>query len=101
MSADRLMFPPLHAGSAGLVGPAEPFSSSPSDMETFRVLLNERLAAAVEDILGVFGETVARYREQIDLQQRELEELRSREVQWSRATGRLESAKTTTTTTNT
>ncbi|XP_017285090.1 zinc finger protein 32 [Kryptolebias marmoratus] len=86
MSADRLMFPSVPAGSVGAVGAVEPFSSSLSEMETLRMFLNERLAAAVEDILGVFGETVARYREQIDRQQRELESLRSREVEWSRAT---------------
>lgn len=84
MSAELLMFP-SH--------PVEAFSSSLSDMETFRMFLNERMAAAVEDILGVFGEAVSRYREQIDCQQRELQSLRSREVEWShRAAGRFESA---------
>uniref|UniRef100_A0A1A7XS36 Zinc finger protein 146 n=1 Tax=Iconisemion striatum TaxID=60296 RepID=A0A1A7XS36_9TELE len=84
MSADRLMFPPASAGALEASG------VSLSETDTFRVFLNERLTAAVEDILSVFGKTVARYREQIDCQQRELESLKSREVEWSRSTEPLQ-----------
>lgn len=72
-------------------GGVDPQSSPLSEMETLRVLVTERLTAAVEDILGVFGKTVARYREQIDRQQRQLDSLRSEEDKWSRAAGRSES----------
>ncbi|XP_029918792.1 zinc finger protein 324A-like [Myripristis murdjan] len=70
MSAEELLFP------AGL----EPLSglethSKPPEMETLRVFVNERLAAAVDDILAVFGRTVARYREEIDRQRRQLDGL--------------------------
>uniref|UniRef100_A0A1A8I430 Zinc finger protein 146 n=1 Tax=Nothobranchius kuhntae TaxID=321403 RepID=A0A1A8I430_NOTKU len=84
MSADRQTFAPASAGA--VEAPRSPLSET----DTFRVFLNQRLTAAVEDILSVFGETVARYREQIDCQQRELESLRSREVEWSRSTEPLQ-----------
>ncbi|KAM7373755.1 hypothetical protein PAMP_008584 [Pampus punctatissimus] len=54
-------------------------SSPPAEMETLRMFVNERLTAAVDDILGLFGSTVARYRDQIDRQRRQLDCLRSRE----------------------
>ncbi|XP_069580893.1 uncharacterized protein [Brachyistius frenatus] len=82
MSAERQMFPPPRSPSfpAGLLealGGSEPRGSPPPlEMETLRMFVNERLTAAVDDILGAFGQTVARYREQIDRQQRQLDVLR-------------------------
>ncbi|XP_054620104.1 zinc finger protein 771-like [Dunckerocampus dactyliophorus] len=58
----------------------------PPEMETLRRFVSERLTAAVEDILGLFGETVARYRQQIELQQRQLDGLKGEEVQWEHPT---------------
>ncbi|MEQ2246040.1 hypothetical protein ILYODFUR_034204 [Ilyodon furcidens] len=94
MSAEQQMFPSLYSsprfaavGAVEGAGAVEPVSSPLSELETFRMFLNERLTAAVEDILGLFGKTVARYREQIDCQQRELDNLRSVEGEWSRSTG--------------
>ena len=61
-----------------------------AEMETLRMFVNEWLTAAVDDILGLFGETVARYREQIDRQRGQLDKLRSEEDKWSQ-TGRCRS----------
>ncbi|XP_015229874.1 PREDICTED: zinc finger protein 436-like isoform X1 [Cyprinodon variegatus] len=83
MSAEPLMFPLYSQPHSAAV---EPVNSPLSEVETFRNFLSERLTAAVEDILGVFGTTVARYREQIDRQQRELDNLRTGEGEWSRST---------------
>ncbi|XP_041867516.1 zinc finger protein 84-like isoform X2 [Melanotaenia boesemani] len=83
MSADRQMFKKSPPGSVDGFGGLDPLNSPLSEMETLRMLLNERLTAAVDDILGVFGRTVARYREQIDCQKRQLEILRSGEDTWS------------------
>ncbi|MEQ2260900.1 hypothetical protein XENORESO_002972 [Xenotaenia resolanae] len=97
MSAEQQMFPSLYpsprfaaVGAVEGAGAVEPVSSPLSELETFRMFLNERLTAAVEDILGLFGKTVARYREQIDCQQRELDNLRSVEGEWSRSTEPLQ-----------
>ncbi|XP_028454180.1 uncharacterized protein LOC114568723 [Perca flavescens] len=76
------MFP---AGAAEGFGGVDPRSSPPAEMETLRMFVNERLTAAVDDILGLFGETVARYREQIDRQRGQLDKLRSEEDKWSQA----------------
>ncbi|XP_030002497.1 zinc finger protein 32-like [Sphaeramia orbicularis] len=71
MSADRLScpLPP---------GPLE--GCTAEDMDSLRRLVNGRLAAAVEDILGLFQQTVSRYRDHIECQQRQLDSLRSAEV---------------------
>ncbi|KAM4550027.1 uncharacterized protein V3H82_019241 [Fundulus diaphanus] len=91
MSAERQTFPSLYSPPPfAAAGTGEPVSKPVSEVETFRVFLNERLTAAVEDILSVFGKTVARYQEQIDFQQRELDNLRSGEGDWSRATEPLQ-----------
>ncbi|KAF1382091.1 hypothetical protein PFLUV_G00160840 [Perca fluviatilis] len=79
MSAELRMFT---AGAAEGFG-GGPRSSPPPEMETLRMYVNERLTAAVDDILGLFGETVARYREQIDRQRGQLDKLRSEEDKWS------------------
>lgn len=50
-------------------------------------MVSERLTAAVEEILTVFGRTVSRYREQIDLQQRQLDGLKTEEGRWGSAAG--------------
>ncbi|XP_007566616.1 zinc finger protein 2-like [Poecilia formosa] len=90
MSAERQMFPslfspPPFAAVVAVESGVEPVGIPQSEVETFRMFLNERLTAAVEDILSVFGKTVARYQEQISCQQRELDSLRSGEREWSRA----------------
>ncbi|XP_028453875.1 uncharacterized protein LOC114568460 [Perca flavescens] len=82
MSAELRMFP---AGAAEGFGGVDPRSSPPAEMETLRMFVNERLTAAVDDILGLFGETVARYREQIDRQRGQLDKLRYEEDKWSQA----------------
>lgn len=86
MSADQQLFlspcPPFPLGGV------EAESSPQSEMETLRMLVNERLTAAVDDILGVFVKTVARYREQIDRQRRQLDSLRSEEGKWNHSAGR-------------
>lgn len=87
MSAERHMFPSFtvpHEAVEGFGG-MESDCSPTSEMETLRVFVNERLTAAVEDIVGVFGETVARYWEQIDRQQRQLDSLKSEEGKWRQA----------------
>lgn len=87
MSADQQLFlspcPPFPLGGV------EAESSPQSEMETLRMLVNERLTAAVDDILGVFVKTVARYREQIDRQRRQLDSLRSEEGKWNHSAGRF------------
>ncbi|KAM4538942.1 uncharacterized protein PAE49_019929 [Odontesthes bonariensis] len=88
MSAGQQTFPPLPSpsfppGAVEGFGGVDPLTSPLAEMETLKMFLNERLTAAIEDILGVFGKTVARYREQIDCQQRQLESLRSGEGEWS------------------
>lgn len=92
MSSEQRMFPSISPGALEGFGGVDPLSSPLSEMETLRMFVNERLTAAVEDILGVFGKTVARYREQIDRQQRQLDHLRSEEDKWSRAAGRVVSS---------
>lgn len=93
MSADPLVFPspcsPVPPGAAEGFGDVDPQNSPLSEMETLRMLVNERLTAAVDDILGVFVKTVARYREQIDRQRRQLDSLKSEEGKWSRTAGRF------------
>ncbi|XP_068561346.1 zinc finger protein 436-like [Cebidichthys violaceus] len=83
MSAHRRTFPspssPFPPGAAEGFAAVDRESSPPPDMETLRLFVNERLAAAVDDILGELGKTVARYREQIDRQRRQLDGLRSEE----------------------
>lgn len=44
-----------------------------SSAEALREFVNERLAAAAEEILGVFGRTVAEYEAEIDRQRRLLD----------------------------
>lgn len=92
MAAEQQMFSslfssPPFAATGSVESALQPVGNPQLDVDTFRMFLNERLTAAVEDILSVFGKTVSRYREQIDCQQRELESLRSAEREWSRATG--------------
>ncbi|XP_050925554.1 class I histocompatibility antigen, F10 alpha chain isoform X4 [Lates calcarifer] len=91
MSADPQLFPPrcspsFSPGAGEGFGGVEPPSLPPlSEMETLRMFVNERLTAAVDDILELFG-SVARYREQIDRQiDRQLDGLRSEEGRRSRA----------------
>lgn len=89
MSADPHTFPsPCSQG----FGAVDPRSSPLSEMETLRMLVSERLTAAVDDILGVFVKTVARYREQIDRQRRQLDSLKSEEDKWIRTAGRFVSS---------
>eukprot|EP00064_Thunnus_orientalis_P026222 superscaffoldBa00015842_g26713 len=53
-----------------------------SKIEMLRLLINQRLTAAAEEIFGVFGRTIAEYEEQISRykleiqRQRRLQELR-------------------------
>ena len=79
MSADEQVFSSFRPAKL------EDFSDAQPDMETLKAFMNERLTAAVEDILSLFGKTVARYRQQLDCQQRQLDRLRSGEREWSRA----------------
>ncbi|XP_035514662.1 zinc finger protein 316-like [Morone saxatilis] len=96
MSAEQRPSPPPSApfppGAAEAVGGVDPHISPQSEMETLRLLVNQRLTAAVDDILGVFMTTVARYREQIDRQRRQLDSLRSEEGDWSRAADSLQTS---------
>lgn len=98
MSAERQRFSPR--SSASPPGPVEGFGGVDPrgdplpEMETVRMFVHERLAAAVDDILGVFVETVSRYREQIDRQRRQLDSLRTEEGRWSPAAGRCVSPHT-------
>lgn len=72
------------------VSGADALNSPQSEMETLRIFLNQRLTEAVEDILSLFGKTVARYRERLDCQQRQLDSLRTGEKEeWSRTDGQL------------
>ncbi|XP_071357097.1 uncharacterized protein [Trachinotus anak] len=96
MSADQPMFPrrcspSTPPGAGERCGGAEPPSGPPPEMESLRMFLNERLTAAVDDILGVFGRTVARYRELIDQQRRQLDSL-SGEGRWNRAADPLQTS---------
>ncbi|XP_026205606.1 zinc finger protein 32-like [Anabas testudineus] len=79
MSSEQRMFSSFSPGAVESFSGEDPQSSPLSDMETLRRFVNERLAEAVEEILGLFGKTVARYRDQIDRQQRQLDSLRSEE----------------------
>lgn len=88
MSSQQRVFTSSSPGAGSGLGGADPRSSPLSEMETLRVFVTERLTAAVEDILGVFGETVARYREQVERQQRQLDSLRSEEDKWNPEAGR-------------
>lgn len=67
--------------------PAGEMETLSGEMETLRGVLHQRLAAAVDDILGEFGRTVARYRDQIDLQRRQLDGLKAEERARSRSAG--------------
>ncbi|XP_071396435.1 zinc finger protein 649-like [Centroberyx affinis] len=51
------------------------------EMETLRLFVSERLTAAVDEILGVFGKTIAQYQEEIDRQRRQLDTMRP-EMKW-------------------
>ena len=42
------------------------------DIETLRTFVNQRLTAAAEEILAVFGRTILQYQEEIDLQRRQM-----------------------------
>uniref|UniRef100_UPI0037E8A9DB zinc finger protein 814-like n=1 Tax=Semicossyphus pulcher TaxID=241346 RepID=UPI0037E8A9DB len=89
MSMEQQMFPSPSSSFApgaleGFPGVASQISP-PSDMETLKMFVKERLTAAVDDILEVFGKTVFQYREQIDLQRRQLDSLRSEEDRWKQA----------------
>ncbi|XP_078032270.1 uncharacterized protein LOC117263494 isoform X2 [Epinephelus lanceolatus] len=94
MSAERHMSPSFTVPPEAVegFGGMESDCSPMSEMETLRVFVNERLTAAVEDILGVFGETVARYWEQIDRQQRQLDSLKSEEGKWRQTADRLQAS---------
>ncbi|KAM9838956.1 uncharacterized protein ACBR49_017621 [Aulostomus maculatus] len=90
MSAGQQIFPVPSsllppAAVMGVAG-AEPQTNPLSEMEALRRFVSERLTAAVDDILGVFGETVARYREHIHRQQRQLDSMKSEEVKWDQPT---------------
>lgn len=85
MSAEQQLY--VSPCSPFALGGVEPPSSPQAEMETLRRLVSERMTAAVDDILGVFIKTVARYREQIDRQRRQLDSLRSEEGRWNH-TGR-------------
>lgn len=86
MSAEQRF---LSACSPVPVGGAEAESSPQAEMETLRMVVTERLTAAVDDILGVFVKTVVRYREQIDRQRRQLDSLRSEKDTWNQTAGRF------------
>ncbi|XP_037651743.1 zinc finger protein 2 homolog [Sebastes umbrosus] len=80
MSADQQVSPPP---------PGSPLSDlSETDTDTLRRFVTERLTAAVEDILGEFGRTVAQYRDQIDQQRRQLDSLRTEEDRRNRTADR-------------
>ncbi|XP_067469059.1 zinc finger protein ZFP2-like isoform X1 [Thunnus thynnus] len=83
MSAEQRRLPaassPAAPGAEQRFAAADPPSSPQAEMDTLRMFVTERLTAAVDDILGLFGSTVARYREQIDRQRRQLDTLRSEE----------------------
>lgn len=85
MSEEQQLF--LSPGPPFSLGGVEADCSPQAEMETLRVLVSERLTAAVDDILGVFVKTVSRYREQIDRQRRQLDSLRSGEGRWNQPTG--------------
>ncbi|XP_026155811.1 zinc finger protein 32-like [Mastacembelus armatus] len=84
MSADQ-----IRPGAAAGPGP-DPPGRPLSEMETLRMFVNERLTAAVDDILRLVGKTMARYREQIDRQQRQLDSLGPGEAKWTRAADSLQ-----------
>ncbi|TMS01351.1 Gastrula zinc finger protein XlCGF49.1 [Larimichthys crocea] len=94
MSAElQLLLPassPLPPGAEQPAGGVDPQSIPQAETDSLRVFVTERLSAAVEEILGVFVQTVARYREQIDRQRRQLDSLRSEEGGWSRAADPLQ-----------
>ncbi|XP_044028060.1 zinc finger protein 691-like [Siniperca chuatsi] len=94
MSADQQPFPPPSSpfppGAVEGFGGVDPRGSPLSEMETLRSFVNERLTAAVDDILAVFVKTVAQYREQIDRQRRQLDSLRSEEGKWSQTADPLQ-----------
>lgn len=95
MSAEQRMFlspsSPFSPAAVEGLGGVDPPSGPLAEMDTLRMFVTERLAAAVDDILGVFVKTVSRYREQIDRQRRQLDTLRSEEGKWSQTAGPLES----------
>ncbi|XP_034534518.1 zinc finger and SCAN domain-containing protein 2-like [Notolabrus celidotus] len=86
MSLEQQRFPPPSSSVPPGEQEALPGVSSrvspPPEMETLRLFVNERLTAAVEDILEVIGNTVCRYREQIEVQRRQLDLLQSEESSW-------------------
>lgn len=90
MSAGPHVFASFPPASVEGVAAVDPPSSPLPEMESLRVLVSERVTAAVDEILGLFGETVARYREQIDRQRRQLDRLRSEEVNWDPSAGRFD-----------
>jgi len=49
-------------------------------VECFRTYVNQRLAAAAEEIVGVFQKTIAEYKEEIDRQSRLVEVVRTQEI---------------------
>lgn len=55
-----------------------------SSAEVLREFVNERLAAAAEEIFGVFGRTVAEYEAEIDRQRRLLDLLCKPEIKLHR-----------------
>lgn len=80
--------PVLSAGPPAPLGAHEAEISPQVEMESLRAMVEQRLSAAVNDILGVFVETVSRYREQIELQRRQLDSLRSGQDSWKQTAGR-------------
>ncbi|KAF7644428.1 hypothetical protein LDENG_00222160 [Lucifuga dentata] len=84
MSANLQLFP---SGAAeGWTG-WDALSGPPAEMNTLRSFVNDRLTAAGEEILRVFGETLAQYREQIDRQRRQLDSLKPGGSERLRAAG--------------
>ncbi|XP_041810704.1 zinc finger and SCAN domain-containing protein 2-like [Chelmon rostratus] len=96
MSAEQRMFlspsSPFSPAAVEGLGGVDPPSGPLAEMDTLRMFVTERLAAAVDDILGVFVKTVSRYREQIDRQRRQLDTLRSEEGKWSQTADPLQAS---------
>ncbi|XP_041664503.1 zinc finger and SCAN domain-containing protein 2-like [Cheilinus undulatus] len=89
MSVEQQTFPPppcsFSSADLGGFSAVAPQVSPPPEMETLRIFVNDRLTAVVEDIMEVFGKTMSRYREQIELQRRQLDSMRAEESRWKPA----------------
>ncbi len=56
--------------------PAAPAAAEMSKIEMLRLLINQRLTAAAEEIFGVFGRTIAEYEEEISRSKLEIDRQR-------------------------